>query len=97
MTKIASDDILYKLRIRESEKFKIVSELYNKEILPKKAGRDYHRLKTMVKKVSSRIYRENGSSGCTMNLSFFCSFVLVDIANELGIALRLRAFSSLFR
>ena len=53
MTKIPSDDILesvYKLRIRESEKLKIVLELYNMEIHPKKAGPDYHRLKTMVKR-----------------------------------------------
>ena len=53
MTKIPSDDILeglYKLRIRESEKFKTVLELYNMEIQQKKAGPDYHRLKTMVKR-----------------------------------------------
>ena len=52
MTKIPSDDILeglYKLRIRESEKLKTVLELYNLEI-QKKAGPDYHRLKTMVKR-----------------------------------------------
>ena len=45
MTKIPSDDILeglHKLRIRESEKLM--------EIHQKKAGRDYHRLKTMVKR-----------------------------------------------
>ena len=39
---------LYKLRIRESEKFKTVLELWNMEIYQKKAGPDYHRLKTMV-------------------------------------------------
>ena len=53
MTKIPSDDILeilYKLRIRESEKFNTVLELYNMEIHQKKAGPDYHRLKTMVKR-----------------------------------------------
>ena len=53
MTKIPSDDILeglYKLRIRESEKLKTVLELYNTEIHQKKAGPDYHRLKTMVKR-----------------------------------------------
>ena len=53
MTKIPSDDILeglYKLRIRESEKLKIVLELYNMQIHQKKAGPDYHRLKTMVKR-----------------------------------------------
>ena len=52
MTKIPSDDILeglYKLRIRESEKLKTVLELYM-EIHQKKAGPDYHRLKTMVKR-----------------------------------------------
>ena len=53
MTKIPSDDILeglYKLRIRESEKLKTVLELYNMEIHQKKAGPDFHRLKTMVKR-----------------------------------------------
>ena len=51
MTKIPSDDILeglYKLRIRESENFKTVLELYNMEIHQKKIGPDYHRSKTMV-------------------------------------------------
>ena len=59
MTKIPHDDILeglYKLRIRESEKLKTVLELYNMEIHQKKAGPDYHRLKTMGKEVSSQIY-----------------------------------------
>ena len=53
MTKIPHDEILeglYKLRIRESEKLKTVLELYNTEIHQKKAGPDYHRLKTMVKR-----------------------------------------------
>ena len=53
MTQVPSDDILeslYKLRIRESEKLKTVLELYNMEIHQKKAGPDYHRLKTMVKR-----------------------------------------------
>ena len=53
MTKITPDDILeglYKLRIRQSEKLKTVLELYNMEIHHKKAGPDYHRLKTMVKR-----------------------------------------------
>ena len=53
MTKITSDDILeglYKRRIRQSEKLKTVLELYNVEIHQKKAGPDYHRLKTMVKR-----------------------------------------------
>ena len=53
MTQIPSDDILeslYKLRIRESEKLKTVLELYDLEIHQKKAGPDYHRLKTMAKR-----------------------------------------------
>ena len=53
MTKIPPDDILeglYKLRIRESEKLKTVLELYDLETHQKKAGPDYHRLKTMVKR-----------------------------------------------
>ena len=55
MTKIPHADILeglYELRIRESEseKLKTVLELYNMEIHQKKAGPDYHRLKTMVKR-----------------------------------------------
>ena len=53
MTQIPSDDILeglYKLRLRESEKLKTVLELYNMESHQKKAGPDYHRLKTMVKR-----------------------------------------------
>ena len=53
MTKIPPSDILeglYKLRIRESEKLKTVLELYDQEIYQKKAGPDYHRLKTMVKR-----------------------------------------------
>ena len=59
MTKNPSDDVLeglYKLRIRESKKLKTVLELYDLEIHQKKAGPDYHRLKTIVKKVSSMIY-----------------------------------------
>ena len=59
MTKIPPDDILeglYELRIRESEKLKTVLELYDLEIHQKKIGPDYHRLKTMVKEVSSKIY-----------------------------------------
>ena len=53
MTKIPPDDMLeslYKLRTRESEKLKTVLELYNMEIHLKKAGPDYHRLKTMGKR-----------------------------------------------
>ena len=51
MTKITPDDILeglYKLTIRESEKLETALELYNMEFHQKKAGPDYHRLKTMV-------------------------------------------------
>ena len=57
MTQIPSDDILeslYELRIRESEKLKIVLELYNMEIHQKKLGPDYHRLKTNVQKKKYR-------------------------------------------
>ena len=53
MTKIPSDDILeglYKLRIQESEKLKTLLELYDLEIHQKKAGPDYLRLKTVVKR-----------------------------------------------
>ena len=53
MTKIPPDDILeglYKLRIRESDKLKTALELYDLEIHQKKAGHDYHRLKTIVKR-----------------------------------------------
>ena len=62
MTQIPSDDILeslYKLRIRESEKLKTVLELYNLEIHQKKAGTDYHRLKTMVKRSIEQNVRMN--------------------------------------
>ena len=54
-----SDEILeslYKLRIRETEKFKTVLKLYNMEIHQKKAGPDYHRLKTMVKRSIEQNY-----------------------------------------
>ena len=54
MTQIPPDDILeglYKLRIRESEKLQTVLELYDLEIHEKKLGPDYHRLKTMVKRI----------------------------------------------
>ena len=53
MTQIPSDEILeslYKLRIRVSEKLETVLELYHTEIHQKKAGPDYHRLKTKVKR-----------------------------------------------
>ena len=60
MTQIPSDDILenlYKLRKRESEKLKTVLELYSVEIHQKKAGPDYHRLKTMVKRSIEQNFR----------------------------------------
>ena len=53
MTKIPHNDILeglYKLRIREFEKFKTVLELYDLETHQKKSGPDYHRLKAMVER-----------------------------------------------
>ena len=53
MTQIPSDDILesfHKLRIRETEKLKTVLDLYNLETHQKKAGPDYHILKTTVKR-----------------------------------------------
>ena len=49
VSKIPSDDvleILYKLRIRESDQLKTVLELYDLEIHQKKLGTDYHRLIT---------------------------------------------------
>ena len=60
MTKIPHDDILdglSKLRIRESEKLKTVLELYNMDIHQKKAGPDYHRLKTVVKRSIEQNFR----------------------------------------
>ena len=58
MTEIPPDDILeglYKERIRESEKLKTPVETRDPETHQKKAGPGYHRLKTMVKEVSSKI------------------------------------------
>ena len=52
MTKIPSDDILgilFKLRIRESDKLKTVLELYNMEIHQNFSMSDGQKLKTMVK------------------------------------------------
>ena len=69
MTKIPSDDILeglYKLRTREPEKLKTVLELYNMEFHQKKAGPDYHRLQTMVKRSieqNLRIKNFDGQNG----------------------------------
>ena len=63
MTKIPSDEILeglYKLRIRVSEKLKTVLELYKMEIHQKKAGPDYHRLKTMVRRSIEQDLRNRG-------------------------------------
>ena len=62
MTQIPSDDILeglYKLRIRESEKLKTILDFYNMEIHQKKAGPDYRRLKTMVKRSMEQNLRMN--------------------------------------
>ena len=66
VTKIPPCDILeglYKVRIRESEKLKTVLELYDLEIHQKKAGPDYHRLKTMVKRsIEQEIRNKNFGS-----------------------------------
>ena len=53
MTKTPSHDILesqYKLRIRESDQFKTVLELYDMEIHQKISIPNYQKLKTMVKR-----------------------------------------------
>ena len=66
MTKIPFDNILEglcKLRIRESEKLKTVLELYNMEIHQQKAGPDYHRLKTMVKRSIEQDIRNKNFGG----------------------------------
>ena len=44
-----------------SEKLKTVLELYDLEIHPKKAGLDYHRLKTMVKRRIEQDLRNRNS------------------------------------
>ena len=66
MTKIPHDDILeglYKLRIRESEKLKIVLELNDLETHQKKLEPDYHRLKTMAKRsIEQEIRNKNFGS-----------------------------------
>ena len=63
LTKVPPDDILeglYKLRKRESEKFKTVLELYDLETHQKKLGPDDHRLKTMGKRsIEQDIRKEN--------------------------------------
>ena len=57
LTQIPSDilESLFKLRIREAGKLKSVLELYNMEIHHKKAGPDYHRLKTMVRSIEQNL------------------------------------------
>ena len=70
MTKIPPDDILeglYKLRIRESEKLNTVLELHDLEIHQKKAGPDYHRLKTMVKRSIEQDLRNKNFGARTGN------------------------------
>ena len=70
MTKITPDDILEGLdtkRNRESEKLKTVSELYDLEIHQKKAGPDYHRLKTMVKRSIEQDIRNRNFGARTGN------------------------------
>ena len=70
MTQIPSDDILeglYKLRIRESEKLKTVLELYDLEIHQKKAGPDYYRLKTLVKRSIEQDIRNKNSGARSGN------------------------------
>ena len=70
MTKIPHDDILeglYKLRIRASEKLKTVLELYDLEIHQQKAGPDYHRLKTMVKRSIEQDLRNRNFGARTGN------------------------------
>ena len=62
MTRIPSDDILeslYKLRIRDSDQIKTVLELYDMKIHHKKAGPDYHRLKTLVQRSIEQNLRMN--------------------------------------
>ena len=64
MRQIPSDHILeglYKLRIRESEKLNTVLELYNMEIHQQKAGPDYHRSKTMVKRSTEQNLRNRNN------------------------------------
>ena len=71
MTKIPHDDILeglYKLRIRESENFKTVLELYDLEIHQKKLEPDYHRLKTMVKRSIEQDIRNKNFGALEMEI-----------------------------
>ena len=70
MTKIPPGDILeglHKLRIRESEKLKTVLELYYLETHQKKAGPDFHRLKTMVKRSIEQDLRNKNFSARSGN------------------------------
>ena len=57
-----------KLRTRESEKLKTVLELYDLEFFQKKAGPDYHRLKTMVKRSIERYLRNRNFCATNGNL-----------------------------
>ena len=60
MTKITPDDVLdsfYKLRIRESDQFKTVLELFDKEIHQKISMFDDQILKTMVKRSTDQKLR----------------------------------------
>ena len=60
MSKIPSDEILeslYKLRIRESDQFKTVWELYDMEIHQKISMPNYQKLKTMVKRSTNQKLR----------------------------------------
>ena len=54
---------LVQIRIRGSEKLKTVLEWYNMEIHHKKAGPDYHRLKTMVKRSTEQNLRMKNFCG----------------------------------
>ena len=71
MTKIPPDEILeglYILRIRESEKFKTVLELYDLETHQKKLGPDSYRLKTMVKRCIEQEIRNKNFGNRNGNL-----------------------------
>ena len=60
MTKIPPDDVLeslYKLRIRESDQLKNVSELYDMEAHQKISMPDYQKLKTVVKRSTDQKLR----------------------------------------
>ena len=65
-TMISPDDVLeslYKLKIHDSDQLKTALEVYDLEIPQKKAGPDYHRLKTMVKRnIEQEIRNKNFGS-----------------------------------